>query len=162
MERHRCSCFCCVFFCCCCCTTAACPLTAAPCPCLIVANKRAGGFKGEVWIAPGEEPTQGALYRRLAEGAAEPSLSLVLGAGNQMPVVAGEAEALAGKGVGCALCHAGATPGAPLTHAAPCAAHCAACTPPAPGDILHQLFVENAVVVCKMNPANEYLGPFIR
>ena len=32
----------------------------------------------------------------------------------------------------------------------------------AAGDILHQLIVENAVVVVKANPVNEYLGPFIR
>lgn len=35
-------------------------------------------------------------------------------------------------------------------------------TPVAPLDILHKLVAENAVVVCKMNPVNEYMGPFIR
>lgn len=35
-------------------------------------------------------------------------------------------------------------------------------TPVAALDILHKLVAENAVVVCKMNPVNEYAGPFIR
>ncbi len=35
-------------------------------------------------------------------------------------------------------------------------------TPVACMDILHKLFVDDAVVVCKMNPVNEYLGKFIR
>jgi len=34
--------------------------------------------------------------------------------------------------------------------------------PVAPLDILHKLVAENAVVVCKMNPVNEYLGPFLK
>lgn len=29
-------------------------------------------------------------------------------------------------------------------------------------DILHQLIIEDCVVVCKMNPVNEYYGPYIR
>lgn len=29
-------------------------------------------------------------------------------------------------------------------------------------DILHMLMAEDAVVICKMNPVNEYLGPYIR
>jgi hypothetical protein len=29
-------------------------------------------------------------------------------------------------------------------------------------DILHKLFLEDQVVVCKMNPVNEYMGPYIR
>ncbi|BDA42382.1 hypothetical protein COCOBI_03-2690 [Coccomyxa sp. Obi] len=35
-------------------------------------------------------------------------------------------------------------------------------TPVACMDILHKLFIDDAVVVCKMNPVNEYLGKFIR
>ena len=35
-------------------------------------------------------------------------------------------------------------------------------TPVACMDILHKLFAEDTVVVCKMNPVNEYLGKFIR
>lgn len=31
-----------------------------------------------------------------------------------------------------------------------------------PLDILHKLVVEGAVVICKMNPVNEYVGPFLR
>jgi len=31
-----------------------------------------------------------------------------------------------------------------------------------PTDVLHKLFVENRTCVLKMNPVNEYLGPFIR
>lgn len=41
------------------------------------------GFKGEVYIEPGKEPTQGALYRKKAEGQRpEGGVALVLGAGN--------------------------------------------------------------------------------
>ncbi len=29
-------------------------------------------------------------------------------------------------------------------------------------DILNKLVVEGSVVICKMNPVNEYLGPIIR
>ena len=62
---------------------------------------------------------QGCLYREKAKGKVSPgAVSLVLGAGNQLPVVA--------------------------------------------GDILHKLVLEDEVVVCKMNPVNEYLGPHIR
>jgi hypothetical protein len=28
-------------------------------------------------------------------------------------------------------------------------------------DILHKLIAENAVVICKMNPVNEYAGPYL-
>jgi hypothetical protein len=28
-------------------------------------------------------------------------------------------------------------------------------------DILHKLIAENAVVICKMNPVNEYVGPYL-
>ena len=43
-----------------------------------------GGFKGEVWIQPGEAPSQGALYRNKAAGQPpkpEGAISLVLGEG---------------------------------------------------------------------------------
>ena len=62
---------------------------------------------------------QGATYRAKQGGTAgHGKVALVLGAGNQAPVV----------------CF----------------------------DILHLLLVEDAVVVCKMNPVNDYLGPYIR
>ena len=79
-----------------------------------------GGFRGEVWIEPGEEPTQGALYRAggASGAAAQGGVGVVLGAGNQTPVVA--------------------------------------------LDILHVLVAQNMVVACKMNPVNEYAGPFLR
>lgn len=35
-------------------------------------------------------------------------------------------------------------------------------TPVACMDILHKLFFDDAVVICKMNPVNEYLGKYIR
>lgn len=35
-------------------------------------------------------------------------------------------------------------------------------TPVACMDILHKLLVDDAVVVCKMNPVNDYLGKYIR
>uniref|UniRef100_A0A1D2A582 Aldehyde dehydrogenase domain-containing protein n=1 Tax=Auxenochlorella protothecoides TaxID=3075 RepID=A0A1D2A582_AUXPR len=77
------------------------------------------GFRGSVWVTPGQEPTQGALYARKAAGVPGPDagVALVLGAGNQVSV--------------------------------------AAC------DILHKLVVDDQVVVCKMNPVNEYMGPFV-
>ena len=28
-------------------------------------------------------------------------------------------------------------------------------------DILHKLIAENAVIICKMNPVNEYAGPYL-
>ncbi|MBZ0117907.1 MAG: aldehyde dehydrogenase family protein, partial [Sandaracinaceae bacterium] len=41
------------------------------------------GFRGEVWIEPGKEPTQGRIYREKAQGKLpEGKVSLVLGAGN--------------------------------------------------------------------------------
>jgi len=41
------------------------------------------GFKAEVWMEPGEEPTQGELYRNKAKGHLPPGkVALVLGAGN--------------------------------------------------------------------------------
>eukprot|EP00884_Botryococcus_braunii_P012779 jgi/Botrbrau1/21501/Bobra.174_2s0009.2 len=46
-----------------------------------------GGVKGEVWIEPGELPTQGQIYRDKAEGkATNPGVALILGAGNQIVV----------------------------------------------------------------------------
>ncbi|PSC73701.1 NAD-dependent aldehyde dehydrogenase [Micractinium conductrix] len=83
-----------------------------------------GGFTGEVWIQPGQEASQGALYKQMEAAAsggvwAPPrGVGLVLGAGNQLPVVA--------------------------------------------LDVLHKLVVDNEVVMLKMNPVNEYLGPFLR
>lgn len=32
----------------------------------------------------------------------------------------------------------------------------------APLDVLHKLVAEDSVVICKMNPVNEYVGPFLR
>ncbi|DBB03304.1 hypothetical protein WJX82_011741 [Trebouxia sp. C0006] len=50
-----------------------------------------GGFKGELWMQPGKEPTQGAIYRTKAKGLkSHGGVSLVLGAGNQASVVAGD------------------------------------------------------------------------
>eukprot|EP00879_Flechtneria_rotunda_P002109 GHRR01002290.1.p1 GENE.GHRR01002290.1~~GHRR01002290.1.p1 ORF type:complete len:475 (+),score=123.50 GHRR01002290.1:591-2015(+) len=46
-------------------------------------------FIGEVWMQPGAEATQGAIYRRKQEGlGGTGQVALVLGAGNQLPVVA--------------------------------------------------------------------------
>ncbi|GLC43064.1 hypothetical protein PLESTM_001426900 [Pleodorina starrii] len=50
------------------------------------------GFRGEVWMEPGQPPSQGQVYRRKAAGEGlgerEGGVALVLGAGNQVPVVA--------------------------------------------------------------------------
>lgn len=81
-----------------------------------------GGFVGEVWIEPGKECTQGALYRSKKNkmaggGGGEGSVSVVLGAGNQVTVVI--------------------------------------------LDVLHKLFAEDEVVLLKVNPVNEYVGPHL-
>jgi acyl-CoA reductase-like NAD-dependent aldehyde dehydrogenase len=71
----------------------------------------------EVWIEPGKEPTQGAIYREKAAGTYRPGRTcLVLGAGNVSSI--------------------------------------------GPLDVIYKLFVEDEVVVLKMNPVNEYLAPF--
>jgi acyl-CoA reductase-like NAD-dependent aldehyde dehydrogenase len=76
------------------------------------------GFEAEIWMEPGAEPTQGAIYREKAAGRfGDGAVSLVLGAGNVASI--------------------------------------------GPMDALHKLFVEDEVVILKMNPVNEYLVPFI-
>jgi len=77
------------------------------------------GFSAEVWIEPGREASQGAIYRQKADGgeAKGGAIGLVLGAGNVASI--------------------------------------------GPMDALYKLFVEDEVVILKMNPVNEYLGPFI-
>jgi acyl-CoA reductase-like NAD-dependent aldehyde dehydrogenase len=71
------------------------------------------GFTAEVWIEPGQPPTQGAIYRESHDG----KVALVLGAGNISSI--------------------------------------------ASMDTLYKLFVEDQVVVLKMNPVNEYVGPLL-
>jgi acyl-CoA reductase-like NAD-dependent aldehyde dehydrogenase len=45
------------------------------------------GFSAEVWIEPGEQPSQGALYRQKTTGqGGQGAVSLVLGAGNQASI----------------------------------------------------------------------------
>lgn len=72
------------------------------------------GFSAEVWIQPGQPPTQGAIYRQKQR---EGKVALVLGAGNISSI--------------------------------------------APMDALYKLFVEDQVVLLKMNPVNDYVGPFL-
>ena len=72
------------------------------------------GVKGEVWLEPGKEFSQG-LDKTV--DVRDSSLWLVLAAGNQTPAVV--------------------------------------------GDLLHCLFMKNAVVICKLNPINDYLGPVL-
>ncbi|HEU4532892.1 MAG TPA: aldehyde dehydrogenase family protein, partial [Polyangiaceae bacterium] len=72
-----------------------------------------GGFRAEVWLEPGAEPTQGRIYRERGEGRGK--VCLVLGAGNVSSIP--------------------------------------------PMDALYKLFVENEVVLLKMNPVNEHVGP---
>jgi acyl-CoA reductase-like NAD-dependent aldehyde dehydrogenase len=70
----------------------------------------------EVWIEPGQPPTQGRIYRDKAAGVFPPGRTcLVLGAGNVSSI--------------------------------------------GPLDVVHKLFVEDEVVVLKMNPVNDYLAP---
>lgn len=72
------------------------------------------GYRGEVWLEPGEPDTQGKIYRHPA---AMGTLALVLGAGNVSSIAA--------------------------------------------LDTLHKLFAENAIVLLKMNPVNDYMGPML-
>jgi len=52
-------------------------------PASLVESLMYRGFSAEVWMTPGEEPTQGKLYREKAQGVLpEGKVSLVLGAGN--------------------------------------------------------------------------------
>ncbi len=76
------------------------------------------GTTAEVWLEPGEQPTQGRIYREKASGLkSEGGVGVVLGAGNQSSI--------------------------------------------GPMDLLYKLFVDDEVVILKMNPVNEYLGPHI-
>ena len=72
------------------------------------------GFRGEVWLQPGQPPTQGLVYRQKPTAG---TLALVLGAGNVSSI--------------------------------------------APLDALYKLFAEDAVVLLKMNPVNEYMGAIL-
>ncbi len=80
-----------------------------------------GGCTIDVWIEPGEAPTQGRIYRDKAEGGSSSApagkVALVLGAGNQSSI--------------------------------------------GPMDVLYKLFVEDEVVILKMNPANQAEGPVV-
>ncbi|NCJ08082.1 aldehyde dehydrogenase family protein [Synechococcales cyanobacterium C] len=71
------------------------------------------GFKGEVWLQPGQPPSQGQIYRQPTQG----KVALVLGAGNVASI--------------------------------------------GPMDALYKLFVENQVVLLKLNPVNGYGEPFL-
>ncbi|KAK9787722.1 hypothetical protein WJX73_000861 [Symbiochloris irregularis] len=78
-----------------------------------------GGARGELWLQPGRPSTQGQTCEaKLKEKMKGSSIALVLGAGNQVPVVM--------------------------------------------LDILHMLLTEHSVVICKINPANDYIGPYVR
>jgi len=72
------------------------------------------GWTAEVWIEPGQAPSQGRIYREKQEHG---KVSLVLAAGNVTAIGA--------------------------------------------MDVLYKIFVENEVVVMKMNPVNEAGGPHI-
>jgi acyl-CoA reductase-like NAD-dependent aldehyde dehydrogenase len=77
------------------------------------------GIRADVWITPGQLPTQGRIYAdRRAARPARGRVGLVLGAGNVASIV--------------------------------------------PTDLLYKMFVEDQVVLVKMNPVNAYLGPLLR
>lgn len=61
---------------------------------------------------------QGGMYKHKRFTCDEGRLAVVLGAGNQIPVVC--------------------------------------------SDILYKLIMDDSVVICKMNPVNDYLGPILR
>lgn len=73
------------------------------------------GWQAEIWIEPGQPPSQGHIYREKQTGPGK--VGLVLSAGNVTSI--------------------------------------------GPMDVLTKLFVENEVVVMKMNPVNEAAGPHI-
>jgi len=73
-----------------------------------------GGVSAQIWIEPGKEASQGAIYRRRSD---KGKVSLVLGAGNVSSIP--------------------------------------------PMDFLYKLFVEDEVVVLKMNPVNADAGPHL-
>ena len=76
------------------------------------------GFCGEVWGEPGQDLTQGELYRDKARGVRPMGgVSLVLGAGNVASI--------------------------------------------GPTDVLHKMMLEDEIVILKLNPVNEYLGPHL-
>lgn len=72
------------------------------------------GMRGEVWLEPGQPPTQGLIYRQKP---AIGKVALVLGAGNLSCI--------------------------------------------APADAIHKLFAEDEVVLLKMNPVNQAVGPVL-
>lgn len=75
-----------------------------------------GGFKGELYINPGCDISQGKTLKKV-ENETEPGVGAVLGAGNQYPLTI--------------------------------------------LDIFHVLIMHSRVVICKMNPVNEYMGPIL-
>jgi acyl-CoA reductase-like NAD-dependent aldehyde dehydrogenase len=75
------------------------------------------GYRGEVWLEPGQPPTQGRIYREKIGAVGPGQVCLVLGAGNISAIAA--------------------------------------------TDVLNQLFAEDQVVLLKMNPVNDYLGPLL-
>lgn len=75
------------------------------------------GFRGELWIDPGNDISQGKTLETIEKNM-EIGVGLVLGAGNQYPLIV--------------------------------------------LDILHILVMQSKVVICKMNPVNEYMGPILR
>jgi hypothetical protein len=105
------------------------------------------GFKGEVWLEPGAEPSQGALYRAKREGlGGQGGVCLVLGAGKcQAPGLAAGLPAWLALRRWEAAMHAPAHP------------PCVPPRPPAPGlragnqisvpilDVLHKLVAEDKV-----------------
>jgi acyl-CoA reductase-like NAD-dependent aldehyde dehydrogenase len=75
------------------------------------------GYRGEVWLEPGQPATQGQIYREPGEPKSVGQVCLVLGAGNISAIAA--------------------------------------------TDVLNQLFAEDQVVLLKLNPVNDYLGPLL-
>lgn len=92
-----------------------------------------GGFRGEIWIQPGKAPSQGGIYSYNNKDNDDMS---------DKEIRRNKNEKLAG-GVALVL-------GAGNQQAV------------AALDILHKLIIDNEVVICKMNPVNEYQGPFLR
>lgn len=171
-----------------------------------------GGFRGEVWIEPGQEASQVRMLGAVGRGllglllpatcsAGQPAIAALLtwpeatlsAVGHALPRQGGRAGRQRWRGAGAGRWESGGRPwvGGCPDMATTCTCCCklvletfclscnTACTnhpptttnhpphvtqqlPVAALDVLHKLVVDDEVVICKMNPVNEYLGPFVR
>ena len=134
-----------------------------------------GGFRGDVWIKPGEEATQvqhGCLTIVTLKGICM-TQQLLLHAAHEAAAghwqtarAEGQTSCMLFRDLPCLLLQGGLYREKARGKASPGAVSLVLGAgnqlPVVAGDILHKLILEDEVVVCKMNPVNEYLGPHIR